>query len=73
MRYKMKKAQLKTMFVVLLIALLILAVTSGLTVTLSNPTNNTWVTDSSNSVTFNFTGTGEIDPLTWCALYSNQT
>jgi len=66
----MKNAQLKTITTLMLILLLGAISVYALTVTLNSP-DATW--ETSGSTNFNFTPSGEINPLTWCAIYTNAT
>ena len=69
----MKNAKLKSIFMIIVISLLLTISAYALTVTLSNPTHNSWVL--SNSVLFNFTPDSQssLTILPWCAIYVNDT
>lgn len=66
----MKKAQLKTILLLIFIGLIGIVSVLGLTVT-SNYPKSEWVTD--NSVDFNFTPSGESTTIEWCAIRINGT
>ena len=66
----MKKAQIKTIMLSMLILLLGAMSVFALTVTLNSPTS-TW--ETSGSSVFNFTPDAEVSSIPWCAIYTNST
>ena len=70
---KIKKAQLKSLFLIVLFGVMLVASVFAFDVTLNSPISK-WVL--SNSVDFNFTvnSTGQnLTVIPWCAIYTNKT